>query len=285
MSDPTPEAAGSTPPPRPRTPGWVKLLLGLAAIGADVTESILHPEVAAALAIAEVAIPVIVGLIVFTTIVLGSQETADRVFRLLRWIRNHPEPLTPGSSSSQSPAGAAEHTSAQVTVGISPAGPVNPSPSASSDLIARQAAMLYEFDIPSEQGLNRDLASTAFKKYGLDPRSLGVWVQGGYLAHEENRRWLTDKGRQWAYSKSGGVAATRPGRRGWHRGRSAASGRSAAPVRGPRRTSAKLPAGQASVSRRGADQPYGHGRPPRGSATFPGGRLRYPGSEGVPGSR
>ena len=93
MSDLTPRPVGSaTPPPRPRTSGWVKLGTGLAVIGAEITESVLHPAAAEAVGIADTAIPLIVGLILFTTIVRGSPETVERVFRLLRWIANRPGP-------------------------------------------------------------------------------------------------------------------------------------------------------------------------------------------------
>jgi hypothetical protein len=166
--------------PQPRTPGWVKLGTGLAVIGAEITESVLHPVAAEGLAIADAAIPLIVGLILFTTIVLGTTETVDRIFRLLRWVTNRPEPTAP---------------------------PANPAPSAGNDLIARQAATLHEFDVPPEQGLTRAQASAAFRKHGLDPRAMGFWVRAGYLAREGDRRWLTDKGREWADSKSGGPAA------------------------------------------------------------------------------
>jgi len=184
----------------------VKLGIGLAVIGAEITESVLHPAVAEVLAITDAAIPLIVGLIVFTAIVRGKEETVDKVFRLLRWIRNQPEPAAPNSPNSQSPAAQAEHPSAKA--GIGPATPANPGPSG-NDLIARQTAALHEFDVPHEQGLSRTEASAAFKKHGLDPRSFGFWVQRGYLAREENRRWLTDKGREWADSRSGGAAQVR----------------------------------------------------------------------------
>jgi hypothetical protein len=80
-----------------------------------------------------------------------------------------------------------------------------------SDRVAREAATLYEFDVPPEQGLSRVQASAAFKKHGLNPRSFGSWVQGGYLARDGDRRWLTDVGRKWADSKTKNSAAT-PGR-------------------------------------------------------------------------
>lgn len=75
-------------------------------------------------------------------------------------------------------------------------------PSAGNGLIARQIAMLHEFDVSPEQGLSSAQASAAFKKHGLDPRSFGCWVKGGYVARVDDRRWLTDKGRGWADSKS-----------------------------------------------------------------------------------
>jgi len=90
----------------------VKLGTGLAVIGAESAVSILHPAAAVGLAIAVVAIPLIVGLILFTTILLGSSASVERVFRLLRWIANRPESAAPGSSGSQSPT-TAEHPSAQ----------------------------------------------------------------------------------------------------------------------------------------------------------------------------
>lgn len=81
MSDLTPRPASSaTPPSPPRTPGWVKLGTGLAVIGAEITESVLHPAAAEALGIADAAIPLIVGLILFTTIVRGSPQTTERIF-------------------------------------------------------------------------------------------------------------------------------------------------------------------------------------------------------------
>ena len=76
-----------------------------------------------------------------------------------------------------------------------------------SDRVAREAATLYEFDVPPEQGLSRAQASAAFKKHGLNPRSFGSWVQGGYLARDGDRRWLTDDGREWADSKTKSPAA------------------------------------------------------------------------------
>jgi hypothetical protein len=65
------------------------------------------------------------------------------------------------------------------------------------DLAVRQAAALREFDVLPERGLSRAEASAAFKRHGLDPRSSGSWIQGGYLMREGDRRWLASKGREW----------------------------------------------------------------------------------------
>jgi hypothetical protein len=67
--------------------------LGLAA--AEIVAGVLHPALAEALAIADLAIPSLAALIVFTVIVRGSAETCNRVFRLLRWIAGRPEPTAP----------------------------------------------------------------------------------------------------------------------------------------------------------------------------------------------
>jgi hypothetical protein len=67
------------------------------------------------------------------------------------------------------------------------------------DLQERQAAALREFDVPPDRGLSRAEASAAFKKHGLDPRSSGSWIQGRYLAREDDRRWLAPKGRKWIH--------------------------------------------------------------------------------------
>jgi len=69
---------------------------------------------------------------------------------------------------------------------------------APSTVRAWVVAMLHEFDVSPEQGLSRAQASAAFKKPGLDPRSFGSWVMGGYVARVDDRRWLTNKGSEWA---------------------------------------------------------------------------------------
>lgn len=55
--------------------------------------AVLHPVLEAVL----LATELIFVLIVFGIVVYGTQEQADRIFRLLRWLRNRPEP--PASAS------------------------------------------------------------------------------------------------------------------------------------------------------------------------------------------
>jgi hypothetical protein len=172
MPDPTPALAGSPAPhDRPWTPGWVKLGIGLAVIGGQITESVLHPQVAEILAIADAAIPLVVGSVLFITIVRGRQETVDRIFRLLRWIKNQPEPTAPHSPNSQSPeptafspsrAAHTEHPPTQIPGETAQTPSANPAPSSDSDLINRQAAALTELNVPPEQDLSRAQVLTAF---------------------------------------------------------------------------------------------------------------------------
>jgi hypothetical protein len=71
--------------------------LGVAAafLSAESTAGYLHPALGEALAAADVIIPAIVLLVLLASILRGSSETCDRVFRLLRWIANRPEPPAP----------------------------------------------------------------------------------------------------------------------------------------------------------------------------------------------
>lgn len=111
MSNPTPTAIvpppdgpqSPVPPAWHRSSSWAKLVTGLAVAAAEAVADYLHPGLAEALAIADVAIPVILLLILFAVVVLGSHQTCDRVFRLLRWITNRPEPTAPDSHQPQSP--------------------------------------------------------------------------------------------------------------------------------------------------------------------------------------
>jgi hypothetical protein len=75
-----------------RPPGWGKAGAGLGVVAAESAAGYLHPGLAGVLAIADLAIPLAVLLILLAIVVRGSDQTCERVFRLLRWITNRPEP-------------------------------------------------------------------------------------------------------------------------------------------------------------------------------------------------
>jgi hypothetical protein len=92
-------------PTRRQAAGWAKLGAGLAIVVAEVLEGAMHPALAETLAIADLAIPVACMLVVFVVITRGSEQTCERVFRLLRWITNRSEPAAPDSPPPQRPPG------------------------------------------------------------------------------------------------------------------------------------------------------------------------------------
>jgi hypothetical protein len=63
--------------------------------------------------------------------------------------------------------------------------------------IEREIAVCKRFDVPPEKGLNREEASLAFSDNGINPRACGSWTQHGWIIREGDRRWLSDKGREW----------------------------------------------------------------------------------------
>ena len=64
----------------------------------------LHPALGECLIAADAVVPAIVALVLLAVILRGSNETCERVFRLLRWAVNRPEP--PGQATP-----AADHAS------------------------------------------------------------------------------------------------------------------------------------------------------------------------------
>jgi hypothetical protein len=62
---------------------------------------------------------------------------------------------------------------------------------------ASRIALMKRFDVPAEQGLDREQASLAFRECGYEPRSFGGWVRRGWITRDGDRRYLTDKGRAW----------------------------------------------------------------------------------------
>jgi hypothetical protein len=82
---------------------WRKLGLsaGALSVGAEGALGYLHPALGEALAVADVAVPMIIIGVLLTAILCGSKETHERAFRLLRWIANRPEPPAPQLPSIQ----------------------------------------------------------------------------------------------------------------------------------------------------------------------------------------
>lgn len=62
---------------------------------------------------------------------------------------------------------------------------------------SRKAAALARFDVTPDNGLSRAQASSALRENGLSPRLAGFLSKDGLIAREGDRRWLTDKGREW----------------------------------------------------------------------------------------
>ena len=61
----------------------------------------------------------------------------------------------------------------------------------------REIAAMKEFDVPPNRGLHRAQASDALKRHGIDPRAFGSWVRHGWVIREDDKRYLSPKGRQW----------------------------------------------------------------------------------------
>jgi CHAT domain len=61
----------------------------------------------------------------------------------------------------------------------------------------RRLAVMRRFNVPPSEGLDREEASQAFTDNGYNPRSFGGWVRRGWITRDGDRRYLTDKGRQW----------------------------------------------------------------------------------------
>ena len=72
---------------------WHSVGAGAVSLATPVSIGMLHPVLGEVIAIIEVAIV----LTVIGTALFGSPALSERAFRLLRWIRNRPEPRTPAS--------------------------------------------------------------------------------------------------------------------------------------------------------------------------------------------
>ena len=80
---------------RSPVPGRWKLAAAVGTLGADATVAYVSPSLGAALAAADVIVPLAIAMVLLVAVLSGSTETCERVFRLLRWIANRPEPRPP----------------------------------------------------------------------------------------------------------------------------------------------------------------------------------------------
>jgi hypothetical protein len=83
-------------------PGGWKLGAAAGTLGAEGAAGYLSPGLGAALAAADVLVPLAVAVVLLAAVLLGSDQTCERVFRLLRWATNRPEPPSPGQITTQS---------------------------------------------------------------------------------------------------------------------------------------------------------------------------------------
>lgn len=62
----------------------------------------------------------------------------------------------------------------------------------------REIALLLEFDRAPGDGLNREEASRACKRYGFSPQTVGAWARGEYImARGDGLRYIGNAGRRW----------------------------------------------------------------------------------------
>jgi hypothetical protein len=91
-------AAGD--PARPVTPAaapipaarWWPAAAGLAGLGTDAGIASLSSSLGAAVVITEITTIAVIALVIVLTAIWGPDQKCERVFRLLRWAANRPEP-------------------------------------------------------------------------------------------------------------------------------------------------------------------------------------------------
>ena len=97
---PTNAFSGDTPLPQARTSSlWKPGAAVLGTLGSEAAVGLTDHTLGAMLAIIDVIAPVITALILLIAILCGNDKTCERVFRLLRWLANRPEPAFPYQSS------------------------------------------------------------------------------------------------------------------------------------------------------------------------------------------
>ena len=82
------------PGSRPARP-WRALGAGAGVLGGEGLAMALHPALGEAMAAADVIVPLAIVVVLIAAILAGSDRTCERVFRLLRWAANRPEPTAP----------------------------------------------------------------------------------------------------------------------------------------------------------------------------------------------
>ena len=73
---------------------WRSVAANVTALGAPVCIGLLHPLLLEIVSITEL----VMALTIISLALFGSPDLIDRAFRLLRWIRNRPEPPAPEAS-------------------------------------------------------------------------------------------------------------------------------------------------------------------------------------------
>ncbi len=63
--------------------------------------------------------------------------------------------------------------------------------------LSREGQVTDRYTKAIEDGLTRAQASAALRENGLSPRLAGFLSRDGLITREGDRRWLTDRGREW----------------------------------------------------------------------------------------
>jgi hypothetical protein len=78
---------------RPSIPTHHALTACLSVFAGEGALSYMYRALCMAFGILDIVVP----LLIMGLIILGNQDTCDRIFRLLRWMANRPEPPSPKS--------------------------------------------------------------------------------------------------------------------------------------------------------------------------------------------
>ncbi len=84
-------------------------------LGGEGLAAYLHSALGEALAAADVIVPLATALVLRAAILRGSTQTCERVFRLLRWVANRPEPPAPERPGSDQAAAQMNATGLEVS--------------------------------------------------------------------------------------------------------------------------------------------------------------------------